>query len=146
MRIALCNDPAIALAQDWVCQLDGWFEKHGTTGFDPFDIKAHPLMRRVQRHKVPRRCATFLCDLYPHASRWLLRIAPTDNPKTHALLALGGLRLFQVTQDECWLDKARANLDWLLGHPADGYAGLEWKARRQEPHIPAGPAAARPQE
>jgi hypothetical protein len=126
MRITLCNDPAIALAQEWVCQIDAWFERHGTIGPDPFDIKAHPLMRRLQPYKTPRRCATLACDLFPHASRRLLHIAPTDNPKTHALLALGGLRLFQVTQDEYWLDKARGNLDWLLEHPVTGFAGLCW--------------------
>ncbi len=126
MRIELANDPAIALAQEWIGQLDAWFEQHGTVGPDPFDIKAHPLMRRMQRHKWPRRCATLACDLFPHASRRLLHIAPTDNPKTHALLALGGLRIFQTTQNEYWLDKARTNLDWLLRHPSPGFAGLCW--------------------
>jgi len=126
MRIALCNQPAIALAQEWVCQLDTWFEQHGTAGYDPFDIKAHPLLRRVQPYRTPRRCATLLCDLFPHASRRLLRVAPTDNPKTHALIALGGLRLFQLTRDGYWLDQARAHLDWLLAHSAAGHAGLCW--------------------
>ena len=126
MRIALSNNPDMALAQEWVSQIDAWFEQHGTVGPDPFDIKAHPLMRSVQRHKGPRRCATLACDLFPHALRRLLHIAPTDNPKTHALLALGGLRLFQTTQDEYWLDKARAELDWLLAHPSPGFAGLCW--------------------
>ncbi len=126
MRITLCNDPAIALAQEWICQIDAWFEQHGTVGPDPFDIKAHPILRRLQPYKVPRRCATLVCDLFPHASRRLLRVAPTDNPKTHALLALGGLRLFQATQDSSWLDKARENLDWLLEHPSTGFAGLCW--------------------
>jgi hypothetical protein len=126
MRIELANNPDIALAQEWACHIDAWFERHGAIGPDPFDIKAHPLMRRMQRHKWPRRCATLACDLFPHASRRLLRIPPTDNPKTHALLALGGLRLFQTTQDAYWLDKARAGLDWLLEHPSTGFAGLCW--------------------
>ena len=126
MRIKLCNDPAIALAQEWVCQIDIWFEQHGTVGPDPFDIKAHPLLRRLQPYRTPRRCATLFCDFFPHASRRLLHIAPTDNPKTHALLALGGLRLFQVTGDGYWLDKAKANLAWLLEHRTNGFAGLCW--------------------
>ncbi len=126
MRLTLSNNPDIALAQEWVGRIDAWFEKHGTVGPDPFDIKAHPWMRRMQRNKWPRRCATLVCDLFPHASRQLLRIAPTDNPKTHALLALGGLRLFQTTQDVYWLDKVRANLDWLLEHPSTEFSGLSW--------------------
>ena len=126
MRLVLSNNPDIALAQEWLNQIDAWFEQHGTVGPDPFDIKTHPLIRSLQKYKGPRRCATLACDIFPHASRRLLRIAPTDNPKTHALLALGGLRLFQVTRDECWLEKARTALDWLLAHPSASFAGLCW--------------------
>ena len=142
MRIDLCNQPEIALAQEWSGQIDTWFERHGTAGPDPFDIKAHPLMRRVQRRKWPRRCATLVCDLFPRATRRLLRIAPTENPKTHALLALGGLRLFQVTQDEYWLDASWKRLDWLMGHVSQGHAGLCWgypfDVTGQGLHTPAG--------
>ncbi|MCF6285561.1 MAG: hypothetical protein L3K26_10275 [Candidatus Hydrogenedentes bacterium] len=126
MPLPPTNDPDIALAQEWLGELDAWLETHGTTGPDPFDIKAHPAMRALQDKPFRRRASTVLCDLAPHLSRRLLHIAPTENPKTHALLAIGRLRLFQLTSDAAYRDAATGHLQWLLDHACDGYSGLCW--------------------
>jgi hypothetical protein len=126
MPLIPSNDPDIALAEDWLADLETWLEDHGTAGPDPFDVKAHPLMRSVQEKPVLRRASTVLCDMAPHLSRKLLRIAPTENPKTHALLATGRLRLYQLTGDAPYRDAAEGHLRWLLDHACADYSGLCW--------------------
>jgi hypothetical protein len=126
MPLTPSNDPDIALAQEWLGELDTWLETHGTIGPDPFDIKGHPYMRALQDKPFLRRASTVLCDLAPHLSRRILHIAPTENPKTHALLAIGRLRLFQLTRDTNYRDAAMGHLQWLLDHACTGYSGLCW--------------------
>lgn len=126
MPLTPANDPEIALAQDWLGELDAWLATHGTRGPDPFDVKQHPWIRAVQGRPLPRRASTVLCDQFPHAARRLLRIAPSENPKTHALLALGKLRLYQLSADAAYRDAAEGHLQWLREHPAETTHGLGW--------------------
>jgi len=126
MTLILSNDPDIALAQEWLGELEAWLAAHGTKGFDPFDIKAHPRIRALQERPFLRKASTVLCDVFPQASRRLLGIAPTENPKTHALLAIGRLRIHQITGDAAPLEAALAHLQWLRDHAWTGSSGLCW--------------------
>lgn len=126
MPLTPSNDPDIALAQEWLAELDAWLDTHGTAGPDPFDIKQHPRIRALQRTPRLRRASTVLCDAFPHAARRALGIQATENPKTHALLATGKLRLFQLSKDPACLEGAKRHLRWLLDHPADTPHGLGW--------------------
>lgn len=120
------NSWAVALAQEWLTELDAWFEKNGTTGYDPFDIKTHPFMRRMQSRRWPRRCSSVASDLFPLALRRTLGIQPTENPKTHALLALGKLRLYQRYGGDHWREGAESHLDWLAARITPGFSGMCW--------------------
>ncbi len=120
------NNPDIALAQEWFEALDRWILEHGLCGYDPFDVKQHPFLRAAQPHYLRRKATSALCDFFPGASRRMLHVEPSENPKAHALTALGCLRMFQLTEDESYLDRARGHLDWLRERPAEGYAGLCW--------------------
>ncbi len=120
------NDPDIALAQEWVEQLQRWIQSHGLKGYDPFDIKQHAWIRAAQPYFLPRKITTALCDLFPTLLRKLLRVAPTENPKAHALVALGDLRMYQLTEIQTHLDNALAHLQWLEDHATPGYNGLCW--------------------
>lgn len=126
MPLTPSNDPDLALAQEWLGELDAWLAAHGACGPDPFDLKAHPRIRALQGRPTLRRASTVLCDAFPHTARRALKIAPSENPKTHALLALGKLRLFQLSEDAAYLDAAESHLRWLRDHPADGAHGLAW--------------------
>jgi hypothetical protein len=126
LQIKQSNQPDIAVAQEWIQELDAWFEAEGYGGWDPFDIKAHPAIRALQPWRMPRRFSTLCCDLFPVTLRRLLDIAPTENPKTHALLAAADLRLFECAGDQAFTARAAAHLDWLREHAAAGYAGLCW--------------------
>jgi len=126
MPLTPSNDPDIALAEEWLGELEAWLDAHGTAGPDPFDVKAHPALRALQEQPFLRRASTVLCDWAPHLSRRLLRVAPSENPKTHALLAIGKLRLFQLTGDGPFLEGAAARLQWLLDHRNTAFQGLCW--------------------
>lgn len=119
------NQPDIAVAQHWMHDLDLLVRK-GLVGYDPFDVKAHPLLRKVQRRPLLRKASTGMCDLFPHLTRQVLGIAPTENPKAHALVAMGRLRLFAITQREEYLALARENLAWLDQHATEGFSGPCW--------------------
>ncbi len=138
----LSNNPDIAIAQEWVGELDQWICRNGLRGYDPFDVKQHPLLRAMQGRRLLRRASTVLCDLFPVLMRRALRIAPTENPKAHALAALGRLRLFQVTGDDGFLDLARRHLQWLREHACPDQPGLCWgypfTVRGKGVEIPAG--------
>lgn len=120
------NQPDVAIAQDWLGELDAWVRANGLHGYDPFDIKEHPFIRAAQPHALPRKATTALCDLFPNLLRKTLRIKKTENPKAHALLARARLRLFEMTHDEAYLDEARQHLRWLTEHSSDSHAGLCW--------------------
>lgn len=126
MPLVPSNDPDIALAEEWLGELEAWLETHGTMGPDPFDIKAHPRIRALQETPFLRKASTVLCDLAPQLTRRLLHIAPTENPKTHALLAIGKLRLFQITGDTPYRTGAEGHLQWLLDHRNTEHDGLCW--------------------
>jgi len=120
------NNPDIALAQEWITALEAWINTHGLTGYDPFDVKQHRIIRAAQTHAASRKVTTALCDLFPKVVRRWLQVPPTENPKAHALTALGTMRLFQLTEDQAYLEKAVNHLEWLRKHPYEGCAGLCW--------------------
>ena len=120
------NDPDIAIAQEWLAQLDDWIVTHGLVGYDPFDIKQTPLIRSMQPHYLPRKASTLLCDLFPNAMRNLLRVEKTENPKAYALVAHAKLRLFQMTNDDRYLEEAKSCIQWLLKNTAHTDHGIAW--------------------
>ncbi len=126
MPLVLTNNPDIALAQEWIAQIHHWIAVNGLVGYDPFDVKAHPWIRAAQRRPLLRKATTAICDLFPHASRYLLDVAPTLNPKALALTALGDMRLYQVTGDKAHLTRGLDRLDELRRCACDNHAGLCW--------------------
>ena len=126
MPLRLTNDRDIHIAQEWIIQLHNWISAHGMEGYDPFDIKAHPLIRRCQRRPLLRKGTSLLCDMFPVLSRRALRIRPAVNPKALALVALGHLRLHQVTGDSMHLDNGLDCLEQLESLAVPGYGGPCW--------------------
>ncbi len=126
MSMRPSNDPDIAIAQEWAGELDAWFQRHGLCGYDPFDVKQHPWIRAVQPYPWPRRLSTLACDLLPVSSRQWMGVQPSENPKAHALLALGDLRMHELTGESRFLERAGQSLDWLSAHTTEGYHGPCW--------------------
>jgi hypothetical protein len=114
------------LAGHWVQLLEDWIRERGLRGYDRFDVRAHPLIRAAQPYPIPRKITTGVTDLFPMVSRRILGVAPQENAKAFALVALGNLRRYQTTLSKEHLAIAREHLQWLLDHPSTGYSGLCW--------------------
>ncbi|HOD96242.1 MAG TPA: hypothetical protein PLZ53_03615 [Candidatus Hydrogenedentes bacterium] len=127
MPLQLVNNRDIHIAQEWIIQLSALMQAPDTPGFDPFDIKAHPLFKKAQQRPWLRKVTTVLGDAFPTVLRRMLRIDRSLNPKTPALFALGHLRLFQITGDGIHLEKAKHCLELLrsLACPTES-GGIGW--------------------
>lgn len=126
MPLHLTNNRDIHLAQEWIVQLHTWIARNGLTGYDPFDVKAHPYIRCSQSYSLARKATTLGCDLFPVLTRRGLGIPPSLNPKALALTAMGHLRLFQITDDACHLDNGLHTLQQLKEIALTDYAGPCW--------------------
>jgi len=115
-----------ALAVQWLERLTAYIDSNGLRGYDPFDVKQHPLIRATQPYKWPRRATTALCDVFPLTARRLLGIERTENPKAFALVAMGSLREYVRTQQPRELERAERHLRWLLEHASESHTGLCW--------------------
>jgi hypothetical protein len=120
------NNPDIAIAQEWLGELDLWIRDNGLLGYDPFDIKQHPFIRAAQPNWFNRKATTALGDFFPNLLRRQLGIEMTENPKAHALVAIGYLRLYQITEAPSFLERAEHHMAWLLANANEGYSGLCW--------------------
>jgi len=115
-----------SLASEWVGQLERWIQDHGLRGYDPFDAKAHGLIRRVQPYAPLRKATSLALDLFPVTIRRLLRVQPTWNAKAFALVAKGELRLYERTGNDAHLTHAFEHLTWLQENGCRQDAKLCW--------------------
>jgi len=129
-------------------KLESWIEAYGWAGYDPYDVKGHPLFLRLDgaKSRVLRKLSIELNMLFPVQLRRLFRIRPALLPEALALLALGYLERAKTTRMDANVNKAVAALDLLLKHRADmegGYLGwgltFDWRSRIL---IPRGTMAA----
>lgn len=116
-----------------VADLDGWLGRNGWAGYDPYDIRGHPLMLKLLKHDDvwPLRSVVAtglgqLVDRFPRASRSLLRIRKKPNAKAMGLFASAYLRLHQRLGTASYLEKATECLDWLRDNRIQGYSGYCW--------------------
>jgi rhamnogalacturonyl hydrolase YesR len=115
-------------------KLDNWLEKNGWAGFDPYDIKGHPMFLRLQQlqdkasfvDKVKRRLLFSFQGLFPMASRKLFGIKKQVNAKAMGLFASAYINLYHAEKREQYLEKAKQCIDWLLENSSKGYSGLCW--------------------
>ena len=118
-----------------VRRLDGWLERNGWAGYDPYDIKASGLYRRLVHSRFAQRFLPLRAlrkgflgfeERFPLLARQLLGVRKNIIPKAMGLFARGYLDLYEVTGEPRFQTKALECLDWLLQHPCRGYSGLCW--------------------
>ena len=115
-------------------KLDNWLEKNGWAGYDPYDIKGHPMFLRLQQlqdkasfvDKVKRKLFFSVQSLFPMTSRKLFGIKKQVNAKAMGLFASAYINLYRAEKREQYLEKAKQCMDWLLKNPSKGYSGLCW--------------------
>lgn len=119
---------------DSISRLDGWLERNGWAGYDPYDILGTSFFLWLQRlapdAPLParglRKVLLALERYYPLTMRRLLRVKKQVNAKAMGLFARGYLNLYQATGQARFKEKALFCLEWLLANPSRGYTGLCW--------------------
>jgi len=114
-------------------RLDAWVAKNGWAGYDPYDIRACGLFRKMETPGGTGTAARLLRTTayraefhFPLLLRRLLRVRKQINPKGMGLFARAYLNLYAATGEAIYRQKAVECLDWLLAHPAAGVQGLGW--------------------
>lgn len=113
--------------------LRAYVEATGWAGWDPYDLRGHPvylgLSRRARSGRFVDRAllhAAYLAEQrWPVALRRLLRIDPLINAKGMGLLARG-YAILGAGGDAAAAEEARRRLAWLEEHRATGIAGVGW--------------------
>lgn len=117
------------LVTDSVNRCDNWITQNGWAGYDPYDIKGHPLLikpRTSWAGKVGRKVFGKLELLSPLILRWAFNIQKEINAKAMGLFAQSYLKLYQHFQREDYLAKAEDALDWLSCNYNKDYSGMCW--------------------
>ena len=106
-------------------RLDKWLECHEYQAYDPFDglsAWVRPLaFGRLGRQLLQQGVRRFPFNLRP-----ILGIRPSVSSKGFGYLARGYLKLFRVSQQTEYLEKAVFCLDWLKANASRNYGGLGW--------------------
>jgi hypothetical protein len=115
------------LIQPAIERLDQWTCKNGWVGYDPFDGLTAPIARclifetplmKIALEQIVRR--------FPINLRPLLRITKKHSTKAMGYFAAGYLRLFRLTAQQYYLDKALYCLSELRENYSRGYSGYAW--------------------
>jgi hypothetical protein len=113
--------------------LRNWISENGYSGYDPYDIKGHPLILRLTRLGNRNYMASLLREIifeffytFPVASRRMLHIKPAWNAKAMGLFAASYIDLYTMQQDEKCLDPMRFCLNWLKNNKIKATRGIGW--------------------
>lgn len=108
-------------------KLEEWLDQNGWAGFDPYDALNTKLLNILSFNRRALKIAyTQGLKRIPWNIRKLLGTKVGINPKGMGILASAYLRLFQLTGNDNFSDKAKFCLDWLKNNHVDGYAGYCW--------------------
>lgn len=106
-----------------------WFSNSGPFGFDPYDVRAHPLCVRLLRTKARafHKGFTLLTNRFPVGARRILGVGPTVAAETLGLLARGYFAASNATGEEELLRLGLQELDSLKSlNVVDSGNGIAW--------------------
>jgi rhamnogalacturonyl hydrolase YesR len=107
-------------------QLDNWLQVHDYEGYEPFDGLLSYLRPLTFGNCFAERVLEQGVLRCPFNIRPLLGIRPRKSSQGMGYLARGYLRLFVVTKDVEYRNKATYCLDWLINNHSTGYSGMGW--------------------
>jgi uncharacterized protein YyaL (SSP411 family) len=107
-------------------QLDAYVRSQQWIGYDPYDLKAHPLYLRLQHGGLTAFLAKATANLFPLTMRRLLHVRPVPHAKAMALFAEAYLTQYDLTGEPTYRDLAERRLAWLEEKATPGYSGLAW--------------------
>jgi len=113
--------------------LNGWIEKNGFTGYDPYDVKGNRwviwLTRAGNRNAFFAAIRELIFEvfyIFPVLSRKILRIYPQVNAKAMGILASSYLDLYISQQNSHYLQQAKQCIEWLKSNGVQPESGIGW--------------------
>jgi hypothetical protein len=108
-------------------QLDNWVSRNGWLGYDPFDGLSAPVARKLTfENPLLRIALQQSVRRLPFNIRSILGITKKHSNQAMGYFATGYLRLFSLSGDQVYLDKAIHCLSDLMENRSPGYAGYSW--------------------
>jgi len=103
-----------------------WVEEHNYKGYEPFDGLSSWARPLAFNSILGDRLLMQLIRQSPINLRPLLGVRPKDSTKGRGYMAWGYLTLYRTTQQQDFLDKALACLDWLDHHKCPRFKFHAW--------------------
>ena len=114
-------------------KLNLWIKENGWSGYDPYDIKELPWVRKItelgQKSYIMEILREGLFEIFnfsPIVSRKILNVSPRINAKAMGLFSSAYLDLFKSLGNSDYLEQSKECLEWLKLNPAEGHSGLGW--------------------
>lgn len=120
-----------SLAKYSIDKLYNWIETNGYSGWDPYDIRGTKLYTKYfyskkTSSKIIRRSIDLLAEAFPFFMRKIMNIEPQTNAKAMGLLLNAYVNLYNVTQNDEYLNKAVYIARWLKVNHNTNYKGYSW--------------------
>lgn len=103
-----------------------WVEDHDYRGYEPFDGLSSYLKPFTLRTVLLERVLQQIVRQSPVNLRPLLGVRPQESTKGRGYMAWGYLKMFEVSRDPRYKDKAMECLDWLDKNKAPGFSTHSW--------------------
>jgi len=107
-------------------QLLNWLDNNGLNGYDPYDALNARRMLWLLRSGFARLSLTQFLKLWPFNWRPCLGIDKGHNPKAMGLFLKSYVKLYRLSNEVGYLDKAVELKNWLRESSSPGYAGYCW--------------------
>ncbi|MBL4575677.1 MAG: hypothetical protein JKY51_06215, partial [Opitutaceae bacterium] len=114
--------------QDSLLKLEEWSSAEDWKAYDTFDGLSSPFSGILTLGGIPflKQCLQQGVRRFPANIRPLLMIKKAHSSKGMGFFAQGYLRLYQMTNDEAYLQKMHHCLEWLLENRCPEYKGNAW--------------------
>lgn len=106
--------------------VERWVEAHGYMAYEPFDGLSSPLRRFTRGSLLADRLLMQAVRQSPINLRPLVGIKPLPSTKGRGYMTSGYLTRYRQTGDRSYLDRAIANLDWLIAHKSPKFQEYSW--------------------
>lgn len=106
-------------------KLDLWLERHEYAAYDPFD-GLNSWLRPLALGTIGKQLLQQGVRRFPVNLRPILGIRPSVSSKGFGYLARGYMKLYRITRDEKYREKAAACLAWLMANGSREYGGMSW--------------------
>jgi rhamnogalacturonyl hydrolase YesR len=114
------------ILEESIQKLEKWVENHNYRGYEPFDGLSSFLRPLTFGNLFLERLLQQVVRQSPIDLRPLLGIKPQESTKGRGYMAWGYLKMFKITGDPAYKQKAFTCLDWLDRNKAPGYSCHSW--------------------